>query len=218
MRELVIFGGRGIGMIAASVATDLGSHRVLGFLNDDVPVGEFVGAYRKYQVLGTTGEYERFLANSNVDFFLGFAGMTFESRTFGKLVDLNIDRQRWATLIHPTAIVPYDYCRLGRGILLAPLAQLSPDVTLDDNSIVLGNAFVGHDSHLRRFAHVATNGVVGGAVDVGRGVHVGSNSVIRENVTIGDFALIGSGSVVLHDVSAGNRVAGNPARVIGKNS
>ena len=51
MKKLVILGGRGIGMIAASVANDLGNYQVLGFLNDFVGVGDDVGKYKKYKVI-----------------------------------------------------------------------------------------------------------------------------------------------------------------------
>ena len=39
MKKLVILGGSGIGMIAASIAKESGDYNVLGFLNDVIPVG-----------------------------------------------------------------------------------------------------------------------------------------------------------------------------------
>ena len=43
--ELIILGGSGIGMIAASIADELGNYEVCGFLNDVVPVGTQIGKY-----------------------------------------------------------------------------------------------------------------------------------------------------------------------------
>ncbi len=51
---------------------------------------------------------------------------------------------------------------------------------------------------------------------IGAGAFIGSNSSLVAPVTIGDGALTGAGSVVIRDVPAGERVAGNPAKVLAK--
>ncbi len=216
MRKLVIFGGSGIGMIAASVAHDLGSYEVLGFLNDSIAPGNSVGKFKKFPVLGPTETYIDLLEDPSIDFFIAYVGLQREKETFEKISNFSIPSERWASLVHPTAIVPDGYCQIGKGVLIAPLAQLSPDVTLNDHVILLANAFVGHDSELDVFAHVATNGVVGANVHIGRAVHVGSNATIREKVRIGDFSLIGSGTVVLESVIENSVVVGNPGRLLRK--
>ncbi|MDC0957914.1 NeuD/PglB/VioB family sugar acetyltransferase [Flavobacteriaceae bacterium] len=216
MKKLIILGGRGIGMIAASVAQDLGYYEVLGFLNDFVQIGDTVGVYKKHQVLGTTKDVTRYLDDENVYFFIGYIGMKNEKEVFEKITNLNIPRNRFATLIHPTSIIPKGYCKIGYGVLISPLAQLSPDTTIEDNCILLPNSFLGHDSTMKRFSHITANSVVGGNVTLGRGAHVGTNATIRENVDIGDFAIVGSGSVVLNDVPANSIFVGNPAKLLKK--
>ena len=214
MRKLVIFGGSGIGMIAASIAADLGYYTVMGFLNDVVEVGTTIGRYLKYPVIGKTDDYRRLLDDMDTDFFIAYVGMQSEQTVFERIVSFDIPLQRYATLIHPTAFVPKGMCDIGMGVLMAPLAQLSPDTAVAHNCILLANCMVGHDSVLERFAHVATNAVVGANVRVGKAVHVGSNATIREKVNVGDFSLIGSGSVVLNDVLPNSIVVGNPAKVL----
>ena len=214
MRKLVIFGGRGIGMIAASVANDLGTYDVLGFLNDVVPIGEKVGKYKGYKVIGVSNDAQKYLEDENVFFFIGYVGMKNEKEVFEKITALRIPSHRFATLIHPTAIIPKGFCSIGNGVLMAPLSQISPDTTIEDNCILLPNSFLGHDSTMKRFSHITANSVVGGNVILGRGAHVGTNATIRENVSIGDFALVGSGSVVLQDVPANSIVVGNPAKIL----
>jgi acetyltransferase EpsM len=215
MKKLVIFGGKGIGMIAASIARDLGSYEVIGFLNDQIEPGEMIGEFTKFPVLGKSDDCSKFV-EKNCYFFIGYVGMKKEKSVFEKISALPVPGDRWADLVHPTAIVPKDFCKIGRGCMIAPLAQLSPDTEISDHCILLGNSFIGHNSFLDIFAHVATNGVVGGTVHVGKAVHIGSNATLREKITIGDFSLIGSGSVVLNDVPEGAVVVGNPARIISK--
>ena len=214
MKKLVILGGRGIGMIAASIAQDLGYYEVLGFLNDFVTVGDTVGVYKKHKVIGTSKDVHKYLEDKDVYFFIGYIGMKNEKEVFEKISNLNIPRERFATLIHPSAIIPRGYCKIGFGVLISPLAQLSPDTTIEDNCILLPNSFLGHDSTMKRFSHITANAVVGGNVTLGRGVHVGTNATIRENINIGDFAIIGSGSVVLKDVPENSVYVGNPAKLL----
>ncbi|MFW5700188.1 MAG: hypothetical protein ACOCWM_00735 [Cyclobacteriaceae bacterium] len=214
MKKLVILGGRGIGMIAASVANDLGTYEIMGFLNDFLPVGEKIGKYRSYKIIGKSLDVSNYLEDENVYFFIGYVGMKNEKEVYEKITSLNIPRNRYATLIHPTAIIPKGFCCIGNGVLMAPLSQLSPDTTVEDNCILLPNSFLGHDSTMRRFSHITSNSVVGGNVIIGKGVHIGTNATIREDVTVGDFSLIGSGSVVLKDVPGNSIVVGNPARIL----
>jgi len=216
MKKLIILGGSGIGMIAASVARDLGYFEILGFLNDVIPVGSEIGKYEKIKVIGKTEDMPGYLNDPDTYFFIAYVGMQSEKEVFRKVENFLVPSERFATLIHPTAIIPRGFCKIGNGVLLSPLSQLSPDATLEDNCILLPNSFVGHDSTLLRLAHVATNGVVGANVTVGRACHIGMNATIREKVTIGDYSLVGMGSVVLNDVPENSIVVGSPAKVLKK--
>lgn len=214
MKKLIILGGKGIGMIAASVAIDLGIYEVMGFLNDYEPAGKKIGKYNGYKVIGQSSDVKNYFDDEDIFFFIGYVGMQNEKDVYEKITSLGIPRNRFATLIHPTAIVPKGFCSIGNGVLMAPLSQLSPDTTVEDNCILLANSFLGHDSTMKQFAHITANSVVGGNVTVGKGAHIGTNSTIRENVTIGDFSLVGSGSVVLKDVPENSIVVGNPAKLL----
>lgn len=214
MKKLIILGGRGIGMIAASVANDLGTYNILGFLNDILPIGTKVGKYNGYKVIGKSSDVKDYLIDEDIYFFIGYVGMKNEKEVFKKITKLNIPKHRFATLIHPTAIIPKGFCDIGNGVLMAPLSQLSPDTTVEDNCILLPNSFLGHDSTMKQFSHITANSVVGGNVVIGKGAHIGTNSTIRENVVIGDFVLVGSGSVVLNDVEKNTIVVGNPAKLL----
>lgn len=201
-------------MIAASILDVTREAELIGFLNDMLPLGTEIGKYKKIAVIGTTADIFMYLQDEEICAFVAYVGLGNEKATYEKITALEIPRERFLNIIHPTAIIPEGYCQIGKGVLFAPLCQLSPDTTISDNCILLANSFVGHDSYLDRFAHLATNAVVGANVHVGKGAHIGSNATIREKVRIGDYSLVAAGAVVIDDVPENSVVVGNPARIL----
>jgi acetyltransferase EpsM len=214
MKKVIILGGSGIGMIAASIFERTRTAEVVGFLNDVLPARDVVGKRRVFEVLGRTSDLPKYL-DQGCSVFIAYVGLGNEKATYEKIMKLSIPSANWLlSAIDPTAVIPNRYCWIGHGVLFAPHSQLSPDVTVSDNCKLMGGAFVGHDSFLDHSAHLATNAVVGANAHVGKGVHIGSNATVREKVRIGDFALIGAGAVVLNDVPENAVVVGNPARIL----
>lgn len=213
-KNIVILGGRGIGMIASSIIDKYPDLKLLGFLNDVVPVGQKIGRYKKIEVVGKSEEIKKYIDDESVYFFIAYLGMLDKQPVFEKIRKLGIQKDRFINLIDPTAVIPNNYCSIGHGVLFAPLVQLSPDTKIGDNCFLLPNSFVGHDSTLDEFVSVANNATVGGNVHVGKGVHIGSNATIREDVKIGEFSIVGMGSVVLKDVPPNSVVVGNPSKIM----
>ncbi|MDD4182642.1 MAG: hypothetical protein PHT53_02330 [Candidatus Omnitrophica bacterium] len=214
MKKVIVIGGAGIGMIAASIINTLPDVELMGFLNDVVPVGQTQGKFKKIKVIGKSQDVHKFIKEYDAYVLMVYVGMKKEKERWEKLLSLNIPRSRFINIIHPSAQIPWEYCSIGNGVLMAPNVQLSPDTTISDNCILLGNSFVGHDSILKQYVSVANHASIGANVHIGRAVHIGSNATIKERVNIGEFSLIGMGSVVLNDVPPNTIVAGTPAKAI----
>lgn len=217
-KRVFVMGGSGVGMIASTIIERLADVELIGFLNDQVPRGTRIGKYKQVPVIGTSADALTLLRDDDVYAFFGFIGMTHEKEVYDKLLGLNIPREKYFNLIDPSCIIPEGYCAIGRGVLMAPLCQVSPDATIGDNCILLANSFVGHDSVLERFVSVANNASVGANVRVGVASHLGSNATIREKLTIGEYSVVGMGAVVTQNVPPFSIVVGNPARVIRTNA
>lgn len=215
-KRIVILGGKGIGMIAAYVASKLQEFEILGFLNDGVPIGKTQGKFKSFPVIGRSWQVHEFISQEDTYAIVAYKTMKKERVQWEKLIELNIPREKLANLIHRSTKIPYGFCGLGRGLLIAPGVQISPDAVISDNCILLGDSFIGHDSFLDKYVSIANNASVGARVKIGKAVHVGSNATIRQGVTIGKFSLIGMGSVVLKDVPEKAIVAGVPAKQIGE--
>jgi len=214
MKKIIILGGSGAGMIAASVVDRLYDMEMVGFLNDGIDKGGVVGDIKTFPVLGRVAEAEKFLEDEDVYFFCAYEGIRNPWQSYKAWKSLPIPKERFINLFDKYSCIPEEYVKIGQGVLAAPFVQVSPDATISDNVMLLGNCFVGHNSFIGEFSHITTNAVVGSWVHVGKGVTIGTNSVVRERVHIGDFSLIGSGAVVTKDVPPNTIVAGNPARIL----
>lgn len=213
-KSIIVMGGSGVGMIAASIIDKNNQQELLGFINDVLPVGTNIGKFKTVPIIGTTSDINHFLEDKNTFIFNGFIGMTEEKEVYEKIKALNIPREKFINIIDHSAIIPSGFCKIGNGVMMAPLSQLSADTTISDQCVLLPNSFVGHDSFLEENVSLATNSVVGANVHIGKGCHVGSNATIREKISIGQFSLVGMGAVVLQDIPPNSIVVGNPARII----
>lgn len=214
-KKVIILGGAGIGTIAAWIVKRRQDAEVVGFLNDVLPVGSQIGQKKKYDVIGTSDDLERYL-KEDYYFIMAFHGMQREEMVFNKVMAMNIPEDKLYSAIDPQAIVDPEFSDIAPGVIIAPGAQIGPDCIIEKYCVCLGNSFVGHDTRVKSFSHIATNAVVGAFVEVGRACHIGSNATIREKTIIGDFSLIGSGSVVLKHVEEKSIMVGNPARLLRK--
>lgn len=89
--------------------------------------------------------------------------------------------------------------------------QLWDGITLEDDVFVGPNATFTNDP-FPRSKRIPPNGF--SRTVVKRGASIGGNATILPGLTIGENAMVGAGAVVTRDVPPGAVVAGNPARVI----
>ena len=85
------------------------------------------------------------------------------------------------------------------------------------------NCMIGPFCYITDHDHGQVEGIpmneqllVGNAVRIGNDVWLGAGVVVLKGVTIGDGAIVGAGAVVTRNVPAGAKMAGVPAREIGR--
>ncbi|HLX79280.1 MAG TPA: acetyltransferase [Burkholderiales bacterium] len=122
---------------------------------------------------------------------------------------------RFLTLVHPSAVIAPDAV-LGEGVQVMAGAIVQPGVKIDANSILNTGAQVDHDCLIGAHVHLAPGATLSGSVTVGDGTHIGTAAAVVQCLRVGRGCLVGAGAVVTEDVADGERVAGVPARRIGK--
>jgi UDP-2-acetamido-3-amino-2,3-dideoxy-glucuronate N-acetyltransferase len=111
--------------------------------------------------------------------------------------------------------------KVGNRCKISSHSFLCEGVTLEDEVFLGHNVTFINDLYPRATA----NGQLQSEADwvcrptlVKRGASIGSSATILCGVTVGEEAIVGAGSVVTKDVPPFSVVAGNPARVLRKNS
>ena len=187
-------------------ANKLGStYQPLGFL-DDRPAQASVHGF---PVLGGLDQAATFAPEVQ---FVTAIGSVSSYRARPELLEgLGIARERFATVIHPSASIS-PWARVGRGCVILQQCTLSAGCQLADQVVLLPGCRISHDTQVADYNMLATGVILSGYVQVERNCYLGAGSLVRERLRLGEGCLLGMGSVVVKSVPAGARVAGNPAR------
>jgi sugar O-acyltransferase (sialic acid O-acetyltransferase NeuD family) len=124
---------------------------------------------------------------------------------------LDLPPERYAALVHPTAVVP-ESATVGAGSVLHAGTVLTADVELGPHAAVMPAVVLTHDDVVEEGVTIGAGARIAGGVTIERGAYVGSGALLREGVTVGAGAIIGMGAVVTRPVPAGEVWAGVPAR------
>ena len=204
----MIVGAGGFARETASAAAAAG-WRVTGFADDDPALHGVVRS--GHRVLGPVDSVLK--TDAAVVVCVGNP-RNFTARR--RIVErLGLPEQRYATVVHPSAVIGAG-CTVGPGSVLLAGAVLTADVTVGSHVAVMPQVVLTHDDRIGDHVTVASGVRLGGGAVLAPGAYVGAGALVREGVTVGAGSLIGMGSVVLHDVPAGEVWAGNPARFLRK--
>ena len=142
----------------------------------------------------------------------GTGGNRKRSELFTNLKNLGFDLP---ALLHPAASISRS-ATLEEGTQVMQGCIICPDSAIGANTIVNTGVLVEHDYRIGRNCNLALRSALMGGVEIGDNTHVGAGAIINECVSVGKDVIIGSGTVVIKDVPNGLKVAGVPAKPIGR--
>lgn len=215
MKKLVIMGGQGNGTVVAQIVEDINKVQkeweIIGFLND-----REVEPINGYPVLGKVN-YEtvaELLKDDSVFFFYALISIKLNYKFLSKLHDLKIPIERFAQVIHPSAVVSKDAV-IGKNVCVQAFSIVGPNANVGNFVQIFGHATVGHNCKVEDYAYVTSNSIIGAHVHLKQGAFLGVNSSTLDRVTIGEWSVVGQHSNVIRDVPDYTVVVGNPAKKIG---
>lgn len=124
---------------------------------------------------------------------------------------LALPSERYATLVHETAIVSPSAV-LQEGSVVMAHAVINADARIGRHSIINTGAIVEHDSTVGDYAHIAPRATLTGSVKVSEGVLVGAGATVIPGKALGAWSVIGAGATVISDVHASVTAVGTPAK------
>jgi sugar O-acyltransferase (sialic acid O-acetyltransferase NeuD family) len=119
--------------------------------------------------------------------------------------------ERYATVIHPAAVIPPS-ATVGPGTVILATTVATSAVTIGAHVVVMPAVVFTHDDVVEDFATFGTGAHLAGAVHIGEGAYIGAGALIREKRAVGPWALVGMGAAVTRDIPSGEVWAGTPAR------
>ncbi|MEU0026648.1 acetyltransferase [Streptomyces sp. NPDC006335] len=206
MTGLVIVGAGGFARETAQAVAATGEFELLGHLDDNADLhGTDVDGV---PVLGGC-DLVRELPGARVVICVGNPR---DYAVRARLVRrLGLSEDRYATVVHPAAVVSAT-SRIGPGSVLLAHCVLTAAVRVGAHVAVMPHVVLTHDDVVEDYATLTSGVRLGGGVRLERGAYVGSGALVREGTTVGAWSQIGMGSAVLDDVPPGEVWVGSPAR------
>lgn len=118
---------------------------------------------------------------------------------------------RFATLIHPTAVVGPN-CTLGAGSVVMAHAVLETHVSVGDHTLLNVGCSIAHNGRLAACCSLGPGVRLAGWATIGDCCDLGVNSCLRPRVTLGPRTRVGAGAAVVKDCSGDVTLVGIPAR------
>lgn len=212
MTPLVLVGAGGFARETAeavrAINEDGPRFDLLGFVDDDPALAgaEFDGV----EVIGSIDALDLDdLAGAQMVVCTGHPG-NYTSRR--RIVERGrFDASRFATLVHPAAVIPRSV-EVGPGTVILATAVATTAVRVGAHVLVMPGVVLTHDDVVGDYATLGAGVKLAGGVHVGDGAYLGAGVTVREHRRVGPWSQVGMGSVVTTDVPAGEVWVGAPAR------
>jgi sugar O-acyltransferase (sialic acid O-acetyltransferase NeuD family) len=176
MTRLLVVGAGGHGRSVAEAAELSGQFVVVGFLDDSLPAGETVLGL---PVLGPAASMAQHLATAD-QAIVAIANNTVREKLLQQLAAAGF---KWATVVHPRAIVSPSAV-LGAGSAVMAGAIVGTEARLGGSSIVNCGAVVDHHATVEDFGHLGVNASMAGGTVLGRGAWMQAGAALGYGVRV----------------------------------
>jgi sugar O-acyltransferase (sialic acid O-acetyltransferase NeuD family) len=213
-RKIIILGASGGCLDIVNLIYDINKqnkkkkYKIFGFLDDRIDKKTIHGI----KIIGKFADAKNY---KNKCYFVTAIGSAKNFRGIKDILkNLKINKKRFITLIHPSAIIS-KFSIIGNGCLIFQNVTISTNTIIRDFVQILPNAVINHDSLIGNYCKINTSCNISSEVTIRDYCYLGAGSIIKEKTIIGSGNLIGMGSVVIKSINTkNNTVCGNPAKFI----
>lgn len=199
---IVVFGGGGHGKTLVELLQSLGCYRIVGVIDDVLPVGECVVGV---PVLGSPDMlpelYERGVRMA-VNGVGGIGNPDVRIMIFEQLAAAGFV---CPAIVHPTAYVEPSAV-LEPGVQVLPQAYVGSDSHVGFGTVINAGVIISHDCHIGRVVNLSPGAMLAGNVTIDDYAQIGMGATVNLHLTVGRLARIGNGATVKADVPAESRV------------
>jgi len=213
MEKIIVIGGKGSAVVVAEQIYDAqkkgANVEFLGYAFDDENFGESINGFPILEK--TYNVYQKYDRYDDVKFIYQLYRPDLIKERILLLESFNIPLSRYATFVHPSAII-------SNSALIEPGAAVMANVVVNSNAYlgrhctIHSNSLIGHDTKIGNNTFVAAHSVLGSNMKVGKGCFIGLNTTFNNYINIGDYGFVAMGSNVIKDMGNNASVRGNPAK------
>jgi acetyltransferase EpsM len=199
---IIIFGGGGHGKTIIDLVRGLGTYRIVGVIDDSLPLGsEVIGV----PVLGGAANLAEWRVRGvrmAVNAVGGIGNVAVRIKIFEILEKAGFI---CPALVHPSAVVERS-ARLDPGVQVCAQVYVGSDARIGYGSLINTGAIVHHDCLIGKVVNLSPGATLAGNVRVEDHAQIGMRATVNMKITIGKGAMLGNGCTVKKDVPAGTRV------------
>lgn len=133
------------------------------------------------------------------------------------IYDFNSEEKKFATLIHPQAVIS-PFAKIGYNVLIMAGVVITANAEVGNHVCILPNTVIHHDSKIGDYTLIGSNVTIAGNTFIGKHCYIGSGVSVINGISIGDNTLLGLGTNVISPVESNSKMVGNPAKALNKKS
>ena len=160
---------------------------VIGFLDDKSE------NYHQYKHSAPfIGSIQAHKVRQDVKYIIGIANLTYRKTIVARFLEEGAD---FATFIHCNACIS-ESAVLGKGVVVAPNANIGPNVRIGDFTLLNSRCSMGHDTIIGEYNFISPNVCFSGFTIVGDNNLFGINSATIPCIKVGNRNKIAAGMVL----------------------